>query len=266
MGVKASYPASFIEDVWNQPVPPIEKDLFLVFLHCKKGWFKLFFSEKFSITGPCEDPSENNPMRKPLWRAESTMRDFEVLDPGTPNRYVISKGQGIGVIIVDSHRAYVKLVYDEKEPNGIKVIYTTWHHGTDAKQVLDLDVSLGYDVQYRSGSTKNAKWWCLHEKRAPIGAEGKTFIPGFARYQKYEPVESKSSAAASNPSESAAALNPSESAAAPKPIESESAAATGKLTAKKRDRSKSPKRDTPAKDRSRSASPKSKSKTNDEEA
>lgn len=78
------------------------------------------------------------------WRPQSHMRDFEVIEN---DKGVIARGQGIGILIVEYNKAYVKLKYDKYTPLGVKAaVYGLWGHESRAREILESDLSLGYDV------------------------------------------------------------------------------------------------------------------------
>ena len=232
MGQKASYPESFLDTVWKAPMPQREAtEQMQLYMETKLGWFLVSFkpSDQLNVI-PCGDPTSDGktPVHR-VWKSVTTMRDFEVIEP-TKEHYVISKGQGIGVIVVESHHAYLKIAYDKKERKGIKIIFTTWHHGEDAKAILDNDVSIGYDVQYCAGAMNNSKWWCLHEKREAKGGEGQTLIPSCGKYQDYDVATGKPCGKVKDRSGSPDRKSKSRSRSRSPPKESESAAAASPST------------------------------------
>lgn len=74
---------------------------------------------------------------------KSHMRDFEIIH----HDCTIARGQGIGVIIIHGAESYIKLTYDKNENNGINVAaYTCWGNHPDAKNILNCDLDMGYNV------------------------------------------------------------------------------------------------------------------------
>ena len=95
-----------------------------------------------------EDHPEKDLSDKRLqWTPKSHMRDFEVMNMFTVKENRIARGQGIGVIIVESLACYAKITYDRSHPYGINMAACMkWDHSDTAKSTLSSDLSLGYDV------------------------------------------------------------------------------------------------------------------------
>lgn len=81
------------------------------------------------------------------WTPVSHMRDFEVIDRFTKKEVKVARGQGIGVFISDVHKSYIKIIYDKNTELGIKkVTFSLWNHSKEAKELLNNDLSIGYNV------------------------------------------------------------------------------------------------------------------------
>jgi hypothetical protein len=105
------------------------------------------------------------------------MHDFEVVDPFTADEIKISKGAGIGVIIIDSLGLYVKLAYNKSKSDGMDVIFSRWDHSTTAVNLLKGDLYLGYDVLFIAGD-KCEKNYNLRHERETKNHEGIIWAPG----------------------------------------------------------------------------------------
>lgn len=77
------------------------------------------------------------------WSPKSRMKDFEVIDPFTKQEIKIAKDQGIGVIILECARTYIKLIY---QPEGIFPIISIWNHSLEAQQIMEKDLGIGYHL------------------------------------------------------------------------------------------------------------------------
>ena len=77
------------------------------------------------------------------WTPNSHMRCFEVLFP-LSEKIRIACGQGIGVIIIEALNSYIKLV--RGGPDGVYPVFGTWNHTFIARNILQGDLALGYNV------------------------------------------------------------------------------------------------------------------------
>lgn len=83
------------------------------------------------------------------WNPHSHMRDFEVIDAFGKDEVKIARGQGIGVIIIESLNLYIKLAYDKSKFSGILPVQVSpWNNEPTRKTVLSSDLGLGYDVLF----------------------------------------------------------------------------------------------------------------------
>lgn len=97
------------------------------------------------------------------WTPHSHMRDFEVLEPYTSKEIRIARGQGIGIILVETLDIYLKIIYDKTTSNGINIVQNTQYHGkAAAKELLqatwttDMNCSLS---QRQEGNSIFANLW-----------------------------------------------------------------------------------------------------------
>ena len=79
-----------------------------------------------------------------IFHPQTQMTDYEIIDPYTPNSIRIE--QGIGVIILDPIKSYIKLYYDKSGKYGISPIYSGWNHAYESKRLFYLDFIIGYDM------------------------------------------------------------------------------------------------------------------------
>ena len=166
------YPAGFLDGVWKADMPAKEQKGLEFILDVDSKVYRLIWGPNdFFTLVPADD-------RKDAHKLQTKMRDFEVIDPFSTKEYRVKMGAGIGVIIIECHASYVKLIRDDSKRNVIHVIYTKWDHSDDAKQVLDSDLNIGYHVMYRAGSWSDGKWHSLVHAREQKAYEGAPFAPG----------------------------------------------------------------------------------------
>lgn len=153
----AEYPEHFLTTIWNQKPSNIidtgkhvrvnltvdNRQLILIL---KRGHLQIV---------PLEEYNESDAACVTYnWTPKTTMHDWELNRPNTLNEYIIPKGKGIGVLVIDCVNSYIKLVRDMTKPHGIHVIWTKWRTTVlekDAKEVLDGDTWNGYDICYLAG-------------------------------------------------------------------------------------------------------------------
>src|SRR5579872_923875 len=137
---------------------------------------------------------QNTPVAAYDWTPKSTMYDWEAIEAFTPREYRVARGQGIGVLIIDAMDVYIKFVHDEKamKHNIHPVAYTKWRHRNGdekAKNLLDADVYLGYDILYLSGSKVETRTDIHMTRLQEHELEGKVFIGGLDKgLENYKPA------------------------------------------------------------------------------
>lgn len=124
-------------------------------------WIKLNLNPKakcstvtlhFDKDGMSEYPGQSKIPNENLiytWTPASHMRDFEVIGPFAPDEIKVAQGQGVGVIVMEQIRMYIKLIYDENAKFGIKPgNYGEFGSAEQLKDMLTADLGIGYDVLY----------------------------------------------------------------------------------------------------------------------
>ena len=84
-----------------------------------------------------------------VWTPKSHMRDFEVIEnsPLGKENLMIARGQGIGVVIIESLGAYIKLMYDITNETGVtRAVFGPWAHSLEPKSLLSKDLAMGYNI------------------------------------------------------------------------------------------------------------------------
>ena len=72
------------------------------------------------------------------------MRDFEVLKEDYKQK--IERGKGVGVIILKNRGHYIKIFRDNDSYFGFNMWTSLWSNCDDAKEVLNDDLEMGWDV------------------------------------------------------------------------------------------------------------------------
>jgi len=122
------------------------------------------------------------------WTPSTHMRDFEVLHPFTEKEIRISRGQTIGVIISNVHECYIKLIYDESCEYGVNPIaFTKWYNNIEAKQILNNDLTIGYNVLIYNGVFNNL----VEPENYEDKQETLVILKSFEKYAKYEPSKKR---------------------------------------------------------------------------
>jgi hypothetical protein len=167
-----------------------------------------FLPRYFDIVSPDKYPAHRIPDREYTWTPKTTMHDFEVVGVDTENESFVAKGQGIGVLIIDSSDLYIKLIYSESaKKHGVHpVAYTKWRHKNgdkDTKECLDGDIWIGYDICYLSGPDASHRT-DIHMTRASLPLEGEVFVPGLPKkLKKYNVKKRKQPSPSDNKEEEA---------------------------------------------------------------
>lgn len=115
-----------------------------------------------------EEECNDAPTVDASWTPKSHMRDFEWIHfPELAEPHFVARGQGIGILIIESLQIYIKLIYDSSSPLGVRDVgqlsplwercpvtdgWTCegggmlWSHSAAAKRLLHMDLHIGYDV------------------------------------------------------------------------------------------------------------------------
>jgi ribonuclease HI len=132
----------------------------------------------------CDTKRLNINSKNNTWSPKSHMRDFEVIDPHTNTEVKIARGQGIGVVIIESLSQYVKLMYDKNETFGVRpASYSLWNHTDRAREVLSSDLSLGYDVLF---ITKDNVHYLCEDMDESDKKDTLVIFPECRKYARYE--------------------------------------------------------------------------------
>lgn len=138
-----------------------------VLVHCEDGYLKII-SHVDGTGEPNNEEYYNNHLKDYntyfyKWKPQSHMRDYEIIHRGIDDVQTVYPGQGIGVIIIEEINTYVKLMYDQSGTDASGVTpsaYSPWDHTDEGRNILNFDLSLGYNVLFIS----NNKSYNLNEK------------------------------------------------------------------------------------------------------
>ena len=106
---------------------------------------------------------QNNKDPDIIWTPKSYLRDFEVVNPLKSNEIKIARWAGIGDIVIEKAPINIKIfcVKSQDDPN-LKLDVQSWDHSVKAKDILNQNLAIGYDVLYISGD--DLKQHYLREK------------------------------------------------------------------------------------------------------
>lgn len=159
------YPTAFRNAVWSRKPSSVMDDRMQIRVNLTFDERQLVIvlsktskSKNLQITKPSEYKSEGEATVIYDWEPQTTMHDFEIIDP---SNYFVNRGAGIGVLIVDCLDTYIKLVRDSSKPQRVHVIWTSWRskHGNEKpRRCMDDDLWNGYDICYLAGDRASRRF------------------------------------------------------------------------------------------------------------
>ena len=100
------------------------------------------------------------------WKPDTHMRDFQVFEKdGYVPGNVTSRGQGVGIIVIEQCRAYIKLYWEEETDEnmtvGVHLCGMEYETQERSREVIVKDLTIGYDILW----VRNEESFHLCEER-----------------------------------------------------------------------------------------------------